>query len=126
MFSPSTNFLNPSPFTDHNKVNRQSRPIDRTKIAHLTGTNPISHNSENQSFCIPEKRKKSINGCFGSSGVTQSLTNNYSNMAKDMVRTKNFNPPQVLFDRAVTKKDVWSVKQRAQWTEPKGQKLTLQ
>ena len=118
--------MNPNPNNDFNRVTN-GRPIDRTKVSHLVGSNPISHNMNaiHQPY-IADKRKKSINGCFGSSGVMGSLTNPHSNMGKDMVKTKNFNPPQVLFDRTLTKKDTWKAKPKLQWTEPKGHKLTLQ
>jgi len=57
-----------------------------------------------------------------------SLSNNHSNMNKDMIQSKNVNPPNVVFDAIKTngKDRKWENKAQVQWVQPKNQRLTLQ
>lgn len=49
-------------------------------------------------------------------------------MNKDMIQSKNVNPPNVVFDAIKTngKDRAWENKAQVQWVQPKNQRLTLQ
>ena len=47
-------------------------------------------------------------------------------MNKDLIQSKNVNPPQVVFDSIKKGKDTWKNKAQVQWVQPKNQRLTLQ
>ena len=51
-----------------------SRAKAPQKIKDMVGNCPIQHDSRPNNFVIPQNRQMSINGCFGSSGMKDSLT----------------------------------------------------
>ena len=47
-------------------------------------------------------------------------------MNKDLIRSKNTNPPAVVFQSVNKPREVWKNKAQVQWVQPKNQRLTLQ
>ena len=100
--------------------------IRETKVKHLVGTGVIAHDQSIKIKSIPSNRQTSIAGCMGSSGMAGALSNPHSNMNKDMIRSKNVNPPSVVFDSVKKPKETWKNKAQVSWVQPKNQRLTLQ
>lgn len=44
-----------------------------TKTKELMGNCPIDHSSDTRHFQVNDTRQQSINGCFGSSGMSDSM-----------------------------------------------------
>ena len=76
----------------------------------MLGSAPIKHEVTVKNYAIPKQRQQALNGCFGSTGMGNALSNPHSNMGKDMVGTKNYNKPQVLFNAVKQGKDTWKAK----------------
>jgi hypothetical protein len=93
---------------------RQSNAPLRADIAKrvnmLQGSTPMKHDQSVKNYNIPAPRQKALQGCFGSSGMGNALSNPHSNMGKGMVTTKNTNKPAVLFDTAKKGKETWKNK----------------
>ena len=53
--------------------NCQKKTCD-AKLRELVGNAPLSHDTTNKMVNIPQSRAMALNACFGSSGMTDSLT----------------------------------------------------
>lgn len=71
----------------------------------------MTHTSSVTNKQIPKTRQKSLAGCFGSSGMMDSMTNNYSGTA-GMLQTKNTATPAQVFDAIKKKAKVQTLKSK--------------
>ena len=103
-----------------------AKKIMAPKVRELVGSNTaIAHNPQPQSSFIKDGRLKSLTGCYGSSGMMDSLSNPFSNN-KSLTKTDKQIKPYEIRETLTGPRKVWNAKPKVDWVQPKGQKLTLQ